>query len=118
MKNALILLSLVFTQVSLAAINNSNYVARHQAIIEKEIQKRCGYMRNLTVISSTEEVIHIDQGITDVKFLTILKGEQKMDQNIFDTFTITVASEYADGYDHTAQDWGFYNVNSVKCEME
>lgn len=48
---------------------------------------------------------------------TILTGKQRMDQNIYDTFTISVESLYSDMYDHTNKDWGVYSVESVKCEM-
>lgn len=118
MKSALVLLTLTSSVSSFAALTGSTYELRHQDIIEKAILKECGNMRNLTVLSTIEKVIRVDQGIHDVKYETVLSGEQRMDQNIFDTYKITVNSDYADMYDHSAKEWGAYSVSAVNCVME
>lgn len=118
MKIAALLLALATSQVSFAALTNSSYELRHQDLLEKAIEKNCGTMRDLTVVESKEEIIRVDQGITDVNYVTVLTGKQRMDQNIFDTYTITVTSEYADMYDHSSKEWGAYFVSSVKCIMQ
>lgn len=118
MKKVLVVLSLALSQVSFAAITGSTLESRHATIVEKAIVENCGYFRDLTELSSKKTLIHVDNGITDAKFTTVLTGLQRLDQNIFDKYTITVESEYADMYDHSAQDWGAFSVTSVNCSME
>lgn len=118
MKFAALFLTLVTSQLSFAALTNSSYELRHQDLIQNAIEKNCGHMRDLSVVESKEEIIRVDQGITDVNYVTVLTGQQRMDQNIFDTYTITVTSEYADMYDHASKEWGAYFVSSVKCIMQ
>lgn len=118
MKNALIIVSLLISQTVFAQINNSQNNPRHQAAIVTAIENNCGYMRDLTQIAQTEEVIRVDNGITDRKYTTILSGFKRLDQYIFDEYEIVVNSDYADMYDHAAQDWGSYSVSSVTCNMK
>lgn len=118
MKTAVLFFALALSQVSFAALSNSTYELRHQDLIENAIEKNCGHMRDLAVVESKEEIIRVDQGITDVKYVTVLTGQQRMDQNIFDTYTITVSSDFADMYDHSSKEWGAYFVSSVKCIMQ
>ena len=118
MKKMLLLTSLLLSQVSFAAISESKLELRHQALIEKAIDANCGSFRELTEVNTSEVVIQIDQGIRDIKYTTVLTGLQRLDQNIFDRYEIVVESEYADMYDHSAQDWGAYNVTKVSCRME
>lgn len=118
MKIPLILISFLFVQFAMAAIPGSSYELRHQNIIESALSKNCGNFRNLQQVSSHEVVIRIDQGIQDVKFITVLTGEQRYDQNLFDTYKITVESYLSDAYDHGSREWGIYSIDSVKCEME
>ena len=117
MKKLILIAGLIASQVSFAQIKNSQNTARHQSLIAQAIEQNCGSMRNLTEITQAVEVIRVDQGITDKKFTTVLTGEQRLDQNMFDTYKIVVQSEYADMYDHNSQDWGAYFVTSVSCEM-
>lgn len=118
MKKTLLILALTITNTSFAAIDNSKYEDRHQTTIEEAISKNCGNFRDLVQLESTEEVIVVDQGIRDVKFKTVLSGLQRLDQNIFDRYTITVESNYADMYDHQSKEWGSYSVDSVFCQMQ
>lgn len=118
MKNLVLALSLLATNVSMAAISNSALEKRHQEVIEKAIEKNCGSFRDLTELFTHSTVIHIDQGIQDVKFSSVLTGLQRMDQNIFDSYIINVESEYSDMYDHSSQEWGLYTVSKVNCTME
>lgn len=118
MKNLVLALSLAATNVSMAAISNSALEKRHLEVIEKAIEKNCGYFRDLTELQTTATVIHVDQGIQDVKFSSILTGLQRMDQNIFDSYIINVESEYSDTYDHASKDWGIYSISNVTCTME
>ncbi|MEQ1722454.1 MAG: hypothetical protein ABL930_04710 [Pseudobdellovibrio sp.] len=118
MKNLLVIISLLATQAAFAQISNSQNNPRHQAVMVAAIQNNCGYMRDLTQVSQTEEIVRVDNGIQDVRYVTVLSGLQRMDQNIFDQYEITVLSEYADMYDHTAQDWGAYFATTVTCVMK
>jgi hypothetical protein len=118
MKKILLVLSLVISNISFAAIANSKYEARHQSLILEAIGTNCGNLRELNQIEATEDVVVVDQGIRDVKFTTVLTGLYKIDQNVFDQYKITVESNYADMYDHSAKDWGVFSVSSVNCVME
>ena len=118
MKTTILALALILSQASFAAISASKFEARHNNVIETAVTENCGYFRDLTVVETKSESIRVDNGITDVKYTTVLTGVQRMDQNIFDTFEITVESEYADMYDHTTQNWGAYSVTSVSCKMK
>lgn len=118
MKKLLLALSLVASQASFAAISGSSLEARHQSVVEKAIVDNCGFFRDLTEVSSSSTVIHVDNGIRDVKYSTLLTGLQRLDQNIFDRYSIAVESEYADMYDHSTQNWGVFSVTNVSCRME
>lgn len=117
MKKMLTVLSLLVTQASFAAISNSTLEARQADLIEASITEQCGYFRDLTEVSTSKTIISVDQGIKDIKFVSVFEGLQRMDQNIFDKFEIVVESEYSDMYDHASKDWGVYSVSSVKCTM-
>lgn len=103
---------------SLASIRDSKYDARHIKAIKSAILAKCGHMSNLAEVSSSEEIIRIDQGIRDIRFTTVITGVQKIDQGIFDNYRITISSYYSDSYDHSDRDWGSYSVESLKCELE
>lgn len=106
MKKMLMVFSIVFAQVSVASIADSNYETRHLNLIEASIVNNCGNFRNLTQVDSKEEIIKVDQGIRDVKFKTTFTGTKRLDQVFFDEYEIIVESEYSDMYDHSSQNWG------------
>ncbi|WP_408097711.1 hypothetical protein ACJVC5_02015 [Peredibacter sp. HCB2-198] len=99
--------------VSFASLRQTGYEARHIAKIEKAILKQCGPMLGLDLISKFERVVHVDQGIRDVYYVTVLRGVQN---NI--GYNVKVNSSYADMYDHSEQNWGAYSVQSVDCSSE
>lgn len=103
---------------SFASIRDSKYDARHIKAIKSAIVEKCGHIGELAEVSSSQEIIRIDQGIRDIRFTTVISGVQKIDQGIFDFFRITVSSYFSDSYDHEARDWGSYSVESLKCELE
>ena len=111
------LASIITLSVS-AKIQHAELETRHADLVEKSLTKACGNFRNLEVLSVETEIIRVDQGITDRNYKITLTGEQRMDQNIFDTYVISVESSYYDMYDHENKDWGAYSVKSVKCEMQ
>lgn len=117
MKTLFLSLTLISTS-AFASIRNTHYEARHVKAIETAIQKSCGKILELTQVHSESEVIQVDQGIRDVVYKTVLTGKKRIDQTLFDNYTITVNSSYGDAYDHQHRDWGIYFVDSVKCEME
>ena len=96
--------------VSFASLRSTGYEARHIAKIEKAILKNCGQMLGLDLISKFEKVVRVDQGIRDVYYVTVLRGVQNNNG-----YNVKVNSSYADMYDHTEQDWGYYSVESVDC---
>lgn len=118
MKFSLVLLSSFVALSATAKLQNANYEDRHAKLIEERIVSDCGYMRDLELVNFNVKTIRVDQGITDREYKTVLSGKQRMDQNIFDTYDITVESTYSDMYDHVNKDWGVYSVESVKCVMQ
>ncbi len=101
-----------------AGIPGSSFEKRHQDLIVKAIDSQCGILRNLEQLSSEQKIIVIDQGIQDVEYSTVLRGFMLLDQGVFDSYIVTVKSEFGDFYDHDARDWGHYSVSSVRCEVE
>lgn len=118
MKKAVLTLSLLFTQLSFGAIENSTLNKKHQDLIEKAILNNCGNVIALAQLSSKGEETRIDQGIVDIDYVSILTGKVKFEQVIYDNYTITVESSYSDVYDHSNKDWGVYTVKSVSCVQD
>lgn len=114
MKKLILCLTVLASQASFAKIENSNHEVRHQALIEKAIEETCGPAFDLRQEDVRTEIIRVDQGITDKKFVTTISGQIVYDQVVL-PHTITVRSEYADMYDHANKDWGVYTVTSVGC---
>ena len=110
-------LSLIITlaAASFAQAQNSSLTSTHTQKIEEAILNSCGYMRNLTQVSHSEEVVIVDQGVRDVYATTVFTGERRLDQNIFDAYAVTVESVLAAGYDHEEKTWGLFTVQSVSC---
>lgn len=115
---ALLIALVTLASVSGFAANQAALETRHYDLIVKNINEVCGSFRGLQVVNVEKETIRVDQGIIDANYVTTLVGEQRMDQNIFDEYTITVYSSYSDSYDHSAKDWGSYSVDSVRCVMK
>lgn len=116
--------ALIFALVSLvsvsafAVIKDSQLDLRHQALIEKAITEQCSMRRASFVELNTKITpVRVDQGILDYRYETVLEVTDRVDQGVFDLYTVTVESKYSDMYDHQAQTWGAYSVQSVKCEM-
>lgn len=109
MKKVLFLIGALMTQTSFATISNSNYEARHLAVIEKAILNNCGEMVNLSVVSAQEEKIKVDQGIIDIEYKTVLSADNAL---------ISVESTYFDSYDHEEREWGSYHVDSINCQLQ
>lgn len=107
----------LFTASAFASLENSAYTPRHQKTIRDAIVQTCLFRGEFTQKSTTAEEVHIDQGITDYDYTTVLTHQHRVDHEEFETFLITVKSHYSDMYDHEAQDWGAYSVSSVKCEL-
>lgn len=101
-------IALVIGTAAQAEILNSQYDSRHQAMLEQASLKACGITQGTLTQVYSEVVKHkVDQGIVDYYFTTQL--------TIDNTYTVTAKTLIADGYDHTAQDWGMYSVESIIC---
>lgn len=101
-------IALLIGTAAQAEILNSQYDARHQAMLEKASLKACGISEGTLTQTFTSVRKHkVDQGITDYYFTTQL--------TINNTYTVTAETMLADAYDHTAQDWGIYSVESIIC---
>lgn len=115
MKTLIALLVVVASQVSLAAINYSNYEERHQNLIKNAVEKNCGFAGTLEQENSQEVVNQVDQGIRDVYYTTTLNFKVRVDQGVYDNYQVIVKSEFADMYDHVTKNWGVYSVENVYC---
>lgn len=111
--------ALVLSSTSEAAyvMTGSNFEVRHQSLVLKAIQDKCGFYGNVELVSSTVEELRVDQGIVDRKFTTVLRYKQRVDQMIFDTYEANVVSYLYDHYDHSTGNWGAYSVESVACTL-
>lgn len=119
MKSLLVMIAtLIATTTAQAKIAASNLDERHQQVIEQAIEKNCFNFRHLEQASVTEEIIQVDQGIQDRKYTSQFKATVRLDQQIFDTYNVTIVSMYWDGYDHSTRNWGSYSVESVSCVQE
>jgi hypothetical protein len=114
MKWMMILTSLLFSQMSLAQIAQSTLSPGHQKAIVEAVETRCAVAGSLTELSAIEtERIHVDNGITDVRYLVQLSMMVRLDQNFFEERHISVRTLMSDMYDHQTQEWGSYSVESV-----
>lgn len=105
--------------LSHAQITNSGYDPRHEALITKAVFKACGVSFGkieLTSKNVTKDVV--DQGVIDTYYTSNLKMVVKIDQGVRDIYSIVVQSAMYAGYDHGAQDWGMYSVESATCELK
>jgi hypothetical protein len=114
MRSFIPLVSLLFSLSSLA----NTLGPRHSKMIEKAISSECGAMFRLDLIKTKSTVLMNDNGNRVVGFVSKFDGVRRIDQGVFDYLEITVESTYADGYDHSARDWGLYAVDSVRCELK
>ncbi len=75
MKYVILILSLVSTQfASAVTIKNSTYEQDHQDMIVQAISERCSIaVTNLVQTHYEERSIHIDNGITDFEYATVIK---------------------------------------------
>lgn len=114
MRSFILFVSLIF---SLSSFANS-LEPRHLRTIEKAISSECGPMFRLDLIKTKSTVLMNDNGNRVVGFVSKFDGLRRIDQGVFDSFEITVESTYADGYDHSARDWGLFSVDTVRCELK
>jgi hypothetical protein len=115
MKSVLALFVLLSSLMVQAQIKGSQMPELHQSVIAEAVARSCGITRDLKVISHSEEIVRIDQGIQDVYYTTVLQGLRKLDQVFFDPYEVIVKSNLADTYDHQNKVWGVFNVDSVTC---
>jgi hypothetical protein len=107
---------LLITTWAQARILGSNLELDHQALIESSIQKNCHLNPFiLEQLSSKEEAVKVDQGITDVYFTTILLMKVRIDQAVFNHYHVAVKSILFDQYDHKNKRWGAYSIDAITC---
>lgn len=117
MKTIVLAAALLLATSAQAEVLNSQYEARHQAMLKKASLEACQVNRGkLTQISSSVIADQVDQGITDYYFTTELELTVKIDQGVFDTYKVTAQTLLASAYDHDAKDWGIYSVQSITCQ--
>lgn len=115
MKKTLTVLLSLFSFCASAAIEGSTFKEYQETILESAIYKNCGIQRGLKVLSQTQTVDQVDQGVQDVYYKTTLEGFLKIDQGIIDRYLIKTNSVLVDAYDHENKVWGLFIVESVEC---
>lgn len=119
MKIFLAILSLLaFSPVFAGNIFNSALPQRAEEAVSNAIQSECGHISSLSLVKMTVEEIPVDQGITDAIIQLTLNGTQKIDQGMFDNYTIKASILYSDLYDHNSKEYGAYHVNALSCELQ
>lgn len=99
-----------------AQLQNSTYEPQHQELIEKTVMGQCSHAGTLFVVTESEKIISVDQGIQDKEFITELAFRSSSDQFSSDKSRVTVYSKYSDAYDHTHKIWGSYQISKVVCD--
>lgn len=119
MKALVLSLVTLVSATAFAGINDSKLEVRHLNLIKREIAIQCDLVRPvLTVVDHKVTPIRIDQGILDYKYETVFEVSNRQDGGMPDLYDVTVESAYHDMYDHQAQNWGVYSVESVKCVLQ
>lgn len=72
MKFTVIFTAVFFSISAFSELNHSNYEIRHLNLIVEQISQNCDAMTDLDIKSTTEEVIYVDQGKIDKKFINNL----------------------------------------------
>ncbi len=117
MKTILLTFALLISTSAHAVIANSQYDSRHQTMLEQASLKACGVEGGKLVQVSSSVVKHVvDQGIIDLYYTTELELTVKAEVNVYRFYQVSVKSLFASAYDHTAQDWGIYSVESIICK--
>lgn len=114
MKFLAFVLTGVFSLSALGAsieILGSNYELRHQRLIAVEVAKQCGAFELAEVVESATEIIHVDQGIVDKRFTTVLLLSEGAHSR-----TAVVTTYFGDHYDHESKNWGAYSVEATACD--
>lgn len=114
MKKLALITTLLTSSMTQAYMMHSDYSERHNASIEKAVELECGKLNTLAVVSSKKERVQVDQGIVDYKYTTEINATA----SDYTRYSVTVKSWFYDGYDHQAQDWGSYHVESVECTLK
>jgi hypothetical protein len=73
--------------------------------------------RSLTLLKTTEQVVQVDQGVRDVYYNSQFTMSVRIDNGVFDQYTVTVKSAVFDQYDHKNATWGAFQVLEVSCTM-
>ncbi len=112
MKSLFFAFILLLGASSQAGILNSNLNPRHQKAIEDAVLAQCGAI-NLNQVTLSSVVDPAELG--DEYFYIDLKGMVRYEQNLFEEVNIAVKSVMVSQYDHSAQEWGYFEVKSVTC---
>lgn len=115
MKLVLFYAALFFSLNANALIVNSPLELRHQELIEQAVKTSCGIYQELTHVSYQQEIVKVDNGITDIYFDIQLETKDSDNPDQFYQFDINVKSVLSDMYDHNTGNWGAYSVLDVTC---
>jgi hypothetical protein len=118
-----ILVTISIFSLSLSAnatyIQDSSYDQRHQKMLYESALESCKVLGGKAVqISSKEEAVHIDNGIVDYIYDTVIELTVQIDQGVRDVYVVDIQSRQSDHYDHNDQDWGAYSIEYSTCYQE
>lgn len=84
---------------------------RHQLLLKQAAMKQCQVTKAYSewVLLSTKQ-IQIDQGVIDYDFVSEIRLVDVISQA---EYRVQINSNYRSTYDHTAQEWGQFSIDSV-----
>lgn len=111
---ALILSISLLSLTTYAQVQPQALESHHQELIKNAAIEQCGMTRGyVEIVQSTATAVKVDQGVTDYKYETIVAVNQRVDQLMYDTYLVKIASSYIEQYDHQSKNWGVYRIEGA-----
>lgn len=108
---------MTFQAHAVSLIQGSEWDPRIQKKIAEAVFQKCERNGSLQLISEHQEVVRIDQGVTDRFIETTIQMTSRYEQNLMMTFVSRVRWALYDAYDHQDQAWGHFELTSVDCRQ-
>ncbi|MFN8790676.1 MAG: hypothetical protein ACK5Y2_04390 [Bdellovibrionales bacterium] len=111
------LVLLAFQTHAASLINGSEWDPRIQKKLAEAVFQKCERNGSLQQILENQQIVQIDQGVTDRTVETTIQLTSRFEQNIMITFVSKVRWSLYDAYDHQDQAWGHFELTSVDCRQ-
>jgi hypothetical protein len=118
MKSLIAVLFLFVSFSSVAEVIGSKFEIYQQKMITEAVYKKCGITSSLKQIKHSEVTQSVDQGIKDIYMKTMFVSKVRVDQMIFDHYTVIVESSLTSAYDYKNKTWGVFSVENVTCVQD